>query len=166
MGLYNAGFNRESDSVTVGASVPAHHNEAIRCFNRESDSVTVGAGNRRSFLRLRLLVSIAKAIPSLLERCLRAQSNRVTYRFNRESDSVTVGARAPEPSAAQQSSFNRESDSVTVGAPSRRHASKRIGGFNRESDSVTVGAVEVRRLANLLDEVSIAKAIPSLLERS
>src|SRR5690606_29329360 len=43
-------------------------------------------------IRYLLEVSIAKAIPSLLELCHRAIRSDTSVCFNRESDSVTVGA--------------------------------------------------------------------------
>src|SRR5690606_39750857 len=62
--------------------------------------------------------------------------------------------------------FNRDSDSVTVGALGLVNvATDSDGGFNRESDSVTVGAKGWVCMPSLAFPVSIAKAIPSLLER-
>ena len=61
-------------------------------FNRESDSVTVGAKNEPGLWRKFVQVSIAKAIPSLLERLMSKPGDSNMDGFNRESDSVTVGA--------------------------------------------------------------------------
>ena len=61
-------------------------------------------------------VSIAKAIPSLLELCTLSAKLERLFGFNRESDSVTVGAMSDDSKDKQRAGFNRESDSVTVGA--------------------------------------------------
>ena len=134
-------------------------------------------------------VSIAKAIPSLLELPDSWCTACALSGFNRESDSVTVGAVDSAVVQGRVERFNRESDSVTVGAMCQlsealiegmfqsrkrfRHCwslhplrvRSPFVSFNRESDSVTVGAPSLftpeRERA-----VSIAKAIPSLLERT
>ena len=135
------------------------------------------------------VVSIAKAIPSLLEPSTAGVSVIACVGFNRESDSVTVGAISLWPdsraslrfqsrkrfrhcwshfilsfSLAANCCFNRESDSVTVGAQHCYDMYAESIGFNRESDSVTVGAQVEAWLAKCGYQVSIAKAIPSLLE--
>ena len=110
-------------------------------------------------------VSIAKAIPSLLEHWREIAENLLETGFNRESDSVTVGASVGMGCKAGLSSFNRESDSVTVGAKHPVPAAPQTGRFNRESDSVTVGAKAILAWGHWHNVVSIAKAIPSLLER-
>ena len=61
-------------------------------------------------------VSIAKAIPSLLEPVHTGYDQMYRVGFNRESDSVTVGAKSPSHRSSLLFRFNRESDSVTVGA--------------------------------------------------
>ena len=68
-----------------------HFNSNGDGFNRESDSVTVGAYALRASSAL-VNVSIAKEIPSLLERRINITVFGRCSRFNRESDSVTVGA--------------------------------------------------------------------------
>ena len=135
-------------------------------------------------------VSIAKAIPSLLEPAAAVRYGTSNARFNRESDSVTVGALRSHTTTRCLSGFNRESDSVTVGAPDTdggmrdeltfqsrkrfRHCwSKTLPGH--EGDRVFVSIAKA--IPSLLERcpgpqcrsivvVSIAKAIPSLLERS
>ena len=83
--------------------------------------------------------------------------------FNRESDSVTVGAPGYQDWRLVGTGFNRESDSVTVGARLILALWGRGDSFNRESDSVTVGAHADKQPGYAVN-VSIAKAIPSLLE--
>ena len=111
-----------------------------------------------------MAVSIAKAIPSLLERTNLPPAFATCACFNRESDSVTVGAATLWATSGRPLSFNRESDSVTVGAEPVRLAARKLGSFNRESDSVTVGAWLGMKQRCYNENVSIAKAIPSLLE--
>ena len=110
-------------------------------------------------------VSIAKAIPSLLEQNQVASNLHQSCRFNRESDSVTVGAGRDHIVARGQRNV-----SIAKAIPSllERNSlpagSSRFSGFNRESDSVTVGAPGSYGTTNSFG-VSIAKANPSLLER-
>ena len=86
-------------------------------------------------------VSIAKAIPSLLERGYAANVLQKATSFNRESDSVTVGA---------------------PGSISRNRIASSFQSRKRFRHCWS-GNSEVR--ARNLFSVSIAKAIPSLLER-
>src|SRR5690606_7887252 len=85
-------FNRESDSVTVEAVMLCCRTVQNLRFNRESDSVTVGATDLVGSGSVYIIVSIAKAIPSLLERACVVLPTHPRFSFNRESDSVTVGA--------------------------------------------------------------------------
>ena len=111
------------------------------CFNRESDSVTVGAArkNGRSYWDA---VSIAKAIPSLLEPDAPRARCAELLRFNRESDSVTVGAFRQWLNTRYQVQFQ-----------SRKR-------FRHCWSQLTPGR------AAEIPPVSIAKAIPSLLEHT
>ena len=126
--------------------VPPCFGPLLTSFNRESDSVTVGALVVLSKGSFKGAVSIAKAIPSLLEQrpCVvgenrdRFQSRKrfrhcwsptgistplqIAGGFNRESDSVTVGARPGDRNRVYFEGFNRESDSVTVGATPTRYS--------------------------------------------
>ena len=64
--LGRTSFNRESDSFSVGAHTGQSNKQRYHCFNRESDSFSVGAFNP-ACSATDSSVSIAKAIPSLLE---------------------------------------------------------------------------------------------------
>ena len=109
-------FNRESDSVTVGAlreqhTASRHHVSIAKAIPSLLEPI---AGSIQASERI--VVSIAKAIPSLLEQYTVYACYLVNCGFNRESDSVTVGALVFAPSRPRLRCFNRESDSVTVGA--------------------------------------------------
>ena len=163
-------FNRESDSVTVGAVISVYHYWKALGFNRESDSVTVGAAGAGA-LQVIEFVSIAKAIPSLLEHALACRlsvdlafQSRKRFRhcwsarscpFYPLSIPVSIAKAIPsllerqtaDTSPAIMRSFNRESDSVTVGAQRQRKKSARRSVFQSRkrfrhcwSDGNTVSA--------------------------
>ena len=111
-------------------------------------------------------VSIAKAIPSLLELTAQQRVKLHAVGFNRESDSVTVGAMGRSECRVPQTKFqSRKRFRHCWSRASRSMVRHTSLCFNRESDSVTVGASRPRPPA-ASHRVSIAKAIPSLLERS
>src|SRR5690606_33034232 len=96
-GRARSGFNRESDSVTVGATWATSSPVPSLLFQSRKRFRPCWSRNTCHLYLLQVShVSIAKAIPSLLERnmfTLGDGTNRLG--FNRESDSVTVGARVP-----------------------------------------------------------------------
>ena len=160
-----SGFNRESDSVTVGAQLVGKAVAHPVCFNRESDSVTVGAKDL-SMGDIDDSVSIAKAIPSLLEPSTAMCSSCAFHGFNRESDSVTVGAPAARMNTSAISSlfqsrkrFRHCWSHIDMLLPcwslmfQSRKRFRHCWSRHWPGDSVS-GVT-----------VSIAKAIPSLLER-
>ena len=91
---------------------------ASRRFNRESDSVTVGADGQFVVAGSTAMFQSRKRFRHCWSENGGVLASVGFGGFNRESDSVTVGAqtvRAFTPKGA--TCFNRESDSVTVGAP-------------------------------------------------
>ena len=135
-------FNRESDSVTVGAPLSPLVVDNCRCFNRESDSVTVGAW-------LAILpnaaerVSIAKAIPSLLERDIGDASQHggcvsIAKAIPSLLEPLVDAPGAPAAGVSIAKAIPSLLEPATPVAI-RRYPAR----FNRESDSVTVGAIYI-----------------------
>src|SRR5690606_19045929 len=101
-------FNRESDSVTVGAFLQSAHRSVYFRFQSRKRFRHCWSHREDWLVVIRSEVSIAKAIPSLLELempCLNCSSGSC---FNRESDSVTVGAPHNRCARTKRPRFNRE----------------------------------------------------------
>ena len=133
-------FNRESDSVTVGALPLTLWPRSFGRFQsrkRFRHCWSKGSGCRQCWFDK---VSIAKAIPSLLE----------PRRFRLPVSCLWC--------------FNRESDSVTVGAPSTKPKRRRTVLFQSRKRFRHCWSACVAMIAGFYGHVSIAKAIPSLLE--
>ena len=162
--LKRRSFNRESDSVTVGAIVSSVSIKPRSLFQSRKRFRHCWSTTTNGCTALAARVSIAKAIPSLLE--------PGHWDLQQMVDRVSIAKAIPSllelklvgGSMSNDCSFNRESDSVTVGAelPYMRRKRSHLVSIAKAIPSLLEHRSRWRTTRP--GSVSIAKAIPSLLE--